>query len=435
MRCANIEEYFSAWRDGTITDDLKDQLVTHLAHCPKCADAWASYNEALDALQTDEVVVPDSFRKGWRDRVVAAEGLPRKRKDHADNRFARSFGFRGGGMLPKLAAAAVLIGAIGLSVVIGNSYRSQPLADHDGVYGYNKTIAEDQAAGLMADRAPMTMMEAEPFGAGAGAGEGANLRGVAPQSSIASGNANQAFSKAAAPLAAPLLAQQRKIIRTAQVTIETSAVEETCNRIEMLAASFGGYVQQSSIRRNTSDPDPDNPDSEERLSGNVQIAVPSEMFDQILSQLPDLGKVLHKNVSGQDVTEEFVDLEARLKNWRSQEDQLNLIMTKARNVEEILAVQNELGRVREEIERLTGRLQYLQRRTDFSDIYFAVVAPGNEQDDAAPSPFIEALRRLGRQLWDSVAGLLAFIVTVTPWIAFAVLIFLVGRSWWRKRDL
>lgn len=429
MRCANVKTFFSAWRDGTITDDVKDQLVTHLENCPQCADAWAGYNEALDALQSDNIAVPDSFRKGWRGLVAAAESLPHKRKDNVGSRrgSARSFGF-GGGLVPKLAAAAAIIVVIGLSVVFGNSYLSGPSAGTDDIYGQNKSLAqEDQAdAGLMADRAPMIMMEAESFGAGAGT----NLRGAVPSTvpsgGIAPGNANKAFSTATTPL----LSQQRKIIRTAQVTIETGGVEETCNRIEMLAVSFGGYVQQSSIRRYEGQPD-----SEEQLSGSVQIAVPSEMFDQILTQLPDLGKVLHKNVSGQDVTEEYVDLEARLKNWRSQEDQLNLIMTKARNVEEILAVQNELGRVREEIERLTGRLQYLQRRTDFADIYFTVVAPGNAQGDHSPSPIVEALRQLGRQLWNSVAGLLAFIVTVTPWLAFAAAIFLAGRYWWRKRSL
>lgn len=426
MRCANVRTFFSAWRDGTITDDVKDQLVTHLENCPRCADAWAGYNEALDALQFDNIAVPESFCKGWRSRVVAAESLPHKRKDNAGSRRdpARGFGFWGG-LVPKLAAAAAIIGVIGLSLVFGNSYLSGPPAGTDDIYGQNKSLAQENQAvgGLMADRgAPMVMMEAESYGAGAGA----NLRGAVPSSGIATGNANKALSAAAAPL----LSQQRKIIRTAQVTIETGGVEETCNRIEMLAVSFGGYVQQSSIRRQKGQTD-----SEEQLSGSVQIAVPSEMFDQILTQLPDLGKVLHKNVNGQDVTEEYVDLEARLKNWRSQEDQLNLIMTKARNVEEILAVQNELGRVREEIERLTGRLQYLQRRTDFADIFFTVVTPGNAQGNQPPSPIVEALRRLGRQLWNSVAGLLAFIVTVVPWLAFAAAVFLAGRCWWRKRSL
>lgn len=424
MRCAKVKELFSAWRDGEISNAVKDQLVTHLESCPHCADAWAGYNEALDALQSDTIEVPDSFRKGWRSRVVAAGILPHRDKgkstgkSNAGNRPVRRSVFMGSGVVPKLAAAAVLIGVIGLSIVFGNIDLFGPSAGNDSSYEYNRMPEEDQVGALMKDSGPMKMMEAKSFGAGAGD----NARGVAsaPQISAMTGSSAKTF---------PVASQQRKIIRTAQITIETGSVEETCNRIEMLAASFGGYVQQSSIHRNA-----DGPDSKEQLSGSVQIAVPSEMFDQILTQLTDLGRVLHKNVSGQDVTEEYVDLEARLKNWRSQEDQLNLIMTKARNVEEILAVQNELGRVREEIERLTGRLQYLQRRTDFADIYFTVVAPGSDQDPS-PSPFIEALRRLGRQLWDSVAGLLSFIVTLTPWIAFAVVVFLVGRSWWRKRDL
>ena len=409
MRCANVKDLFSAWRDGEISDAVKDQLVTHLESCPHCAEAWAGYNEALDALQSDTVEVPDSFRKGWRSRVAATGSRP--------GRPVRRSVFMGSGWVPKLAAAAALIVVVGLSVVFGNNYLSRPPArtENDGAYEYNMMLEEDQAGGMM-------MKE--------------SARGLAsapmppPQISAMPGGANVNMFSATAQT--QVTTQQRKIIRTAQITIETGSVEETCNRIEMLATSFGGYVQQSSIRRNT---DVDGSDSKEQLSGSVQIAVPSEMFDQILTQLPDLGKVLHKNVSGQDVTEEYVDLEARLKNWRSQEEQLNLIMTKARNVEEILAVQNELGRVREEIERLTGRLQYLQRRTDFADLYFTVVAPGSEQDDPSPSPFIEALRRLGRQLWDSVARLLSFIVILAPWLAFGVVVFLVGRSWWRKRDL
>lgn len=426
MRCANAKDLFSVWRDGGISDAVKDQLVTHLESCPHCAEAWAGYNEALDALQSDTVEVPDSFRKGWRSRVAAAGSLPQKGEGKSKSKSNGNAGscrpvrrsvFMGGGLVPKLAAAAALIVVIGLSVVFGNNYLSRPPArtENDGAYEYNMMLEEDQAGGMMMKESARGL---------------ASVPMPSPQISAMPGGANATMFSATAQT--QVTTQQRKIIRTAQITIETGSVEETCNRIEMLAISFGGYVQQSSILRNAG---AGGPDSKEQLSGSVQIAVPSEMFDQILNQLPDLGKVLHKNVSGQDVTEEYVDLEARLKNWRFQEDQLNLIMTKARNVEEILAVQNELGRVREEIERLTGRLQYLQRRTDFADLYFTVVSPGSGQEDPSPSPFIEALRRLGRQLWESVAGLLSFIVTLAPWIAFGGVVFLAGRSWWRKRDL
>lgn len=72
MRCANVRKLFSAWRDGEISDAVKDQMVTHLESCPRCADEWAAYNEALDVLQSDKMEVPDSFREGWRNRIVAA---------------------------------------------------------------------------------------------------------------------------------------------------------------------------------------------------------------------------------------------------------------------------------------------------------------------------------------------------------------------------
>lgn len=430
MRCANVRKLFSAWRDGEISDAVKDQMVTHLESCPRCADAWASYNEALDVLQSDKIVVPDSFREGWRNRIVAAaESLPRlSQRQRGNGKAGRRFvnspgfpGFLGSGLLPKIAAAAALIVVIGLSVVFGNLYLGRSSAVNEGNYDYRRAFDEGQMGGLVSESAPMAKMETKSFGAGVA--DGARGMASAPQSSALSGSGNEFGTTA------QVVAQQRKIIRTAQITIETESVEEICSRIEMLAASFGGYVQQSSINRNSGASD-----SNERLSGSVQIAVPSEMFDQVLTQLPSLGKVLHKNVSGQDVTEEYVDLEARLKNWRAQEDQLNLIMTKAHNVEEILAVQNELAQVREQIERLSGRLQYLQRRTDFSDIYFTVVEPDAKQDPT-PSPFIEALLGLGSRLWDSIAGLLSFIVIVAPWIGFAVVVFLLVRSWWRKREL
>ena len=148
-------------------------------------------------------------------------------------------------------------------------------------------------------------------------------------------------------------ATERMIVRIGNMSLVVEDVLAGMDHITELAHSFGGYVV-SSKRWGEG----------ERLVGSITIRVPAEHFDDAVIALRDLAvEVSSESTSSKDVTEEYVDLSAKLQNLEATEEQLLKIMEKAETVEDILDVQRELSNVRGEIERTKGRMQYLERTT------------------------------------------------------------------------
>lgn len=150
----------------------------------------------------------------------------------------------------------------------------------------------------------------------------------------------------------------QKIIRTAYVTIEVNDVPGTMENLKTLATAGGGYLSSSSINRGSSD----------RMYASVVMRIPAAGFEQVMTQLKSVGTVTSSQTSADDVTEEYVDLNARKTALKNQLDQFNKILAKATTVEDTLKVQVEIGKVQTELDRIEGRLKYLNDRIDLSTI-------------------------------------------------------------------
>jgi len=146
-------------------------------------------------------------------------------------------------------------------------------------------------------------------------------------------------------------ATERMIVRTGNISLVVEDVPVAMGQISELADSFGGYVVSSKRWG-----------KEERLAGSITIRVPAEHFGDAIKALRKLAvEVSSESTSSKDVTEEYVDLSAKLQNLEATEEQLLKIMEKAETVEDILNVQRELSKTRGEIEQTKGRMQYLER--------------------------------------------------------------------------
>ena len=149
----------------------------------------------------------------------------------------------------------------------------------------------------------------------------------------------------------PELGETRMIVRTAEIALVVKDVAATLDRVADLAAGLGGYVVSSKQWK-----------EEERLVGIITIRVPAEDFAGAMETLRGLAAdVTHEETLAKDVTEEYVDLSAKLRNLEATEEQLLRLMEKAEKVEDILNIQRELSRTRGEIEQTKGRMQYLER--------------------------------------------------------------------------
>ncbi|WP_135610840.1 DUF4349 domain-containing protein [Methanococcoides sp. AM1] len=216
----------------------------------------------------------------------------------------------------------------------------------------------------------------------------------------------------------------RKVITTSDVSLEVKNAPEAVDSIGAIASEYDGYVSSSSVY------DTYYGDSES-MSGYISIRVPAAEHDTVIDRIEALGKVTSKSTSGVDVTEEYIDVEARLSNLEKQEQRLQEILEMATTVEDVLEVEKELSRVRGEVESLTGRLNYLNDRIDFSTITVSVSEPRNITHSWG---LRDALSDSVRGFIASVNGIIVFIGVALPIVIFltvvgSVVIFVKRRVW------
>lgn len=188
-----------------------------------------------------------------------------------------------------------------------------------------------------------------------------------------------------------------KIIRTATVSLEVANVTETAASLSALARVQGGYVSSSDIESSGS-----------RHYGTVIIRVPQARFESALSGVKSAGTVRSFSTKGDDVTEEYVDLRAQKEAYEAQLAQYYVLMKKAVKISDILAIQQQIDRVQTELNRLEGRLRYLDDRIDLSTITISLNEPVPimaEQDQSPGHNFVLAVNK-------GIAGLLGLVDTV-----------------------
>jgi len=166
-------------------------------------------------------------------------------------------------------------------------------------------------------------------------------------------------------------AADRKIIRNADITMEVDSTTDAQQRVTSIAESNGGFVVTSEAKQRANvDP------AKRTLDIKLVVRIPASRFGSALDQIKQLaGNVSQANVSGQDVTEDFIDLEARIRTQKALELQFLEIMKQARKVEDALEVQRQIADVRTDIEKLEGRKRFLENRSSLSTITVNIQAP------------------------------------------------------------
>ncbi len=162
----------------------------------------------------------------------------------------------------------------------------------------------------------------------------------------------------------------RKVISTASVTVEVEEVQQAVGEVRLIAEGLGGFVEHlSSFGR------------PEQQRATITIRVPQDQFSTALERIEALGEVQAQTEGSEDVSERFIDLEARLKSALREEESLLSLLERANAVSEILTIERELSRVRSEIERFQGQLNFLERRVDLATISVNLVPPEEEADE------------------------------------------------------
>jgi len=212
------------------------------------------------------------------------------------------------------------------------------------------------------------------------------------------------------------------IIRNGDVSIQVDSVEVAIERVRQLAASLDGHIGNVSV----------NTGERQVRSAALEMKVPSAKFDDAMSGMAPLGKVERSTATAEDVGEEFVDISARVANAKRLEARLvTLLATRTGKLEDVLAVERELARVREEIERYEGRIRFLATRVATSTI----VANVHEKAPlVASQPGTNVLGHAFANMWRNfVRFIAAGIESLGVFIPLALIAWLGFWGWKRWR--
>jgi hypothetical protein len=211
------------------------------------------------------------------------------------------------------------------------------------------------------------------------------------------------------------------IIRTVTMTISVANVQEAYRQVERIVAEQNGLIAGSQMRQDG-----------DRTTATVTLRVPADpaTYQVTLERLRGIAeRVVDEQSQAQDITEEYVDLESRLRNLRASEESLLALLSRAQRVEDILAIQRELTNVRGQIEQIQGRKQALERRADMATITLQIrEASTFARTGWNPGETVtEALRALAQTVRGLATPAIWILVWTPLWGGALVLIWLLRR--------
>ncbi|MFF2753159.1 DUF4349 domain-containing protein [Psychrobacillus sp. NPDC058041] len=222
---------------------------------------------------------------------------------------------------------------------------------------------------------------------------------------------------------------ERMIIHKAIISTNVKNLANAQNNIEQKVKKYGGYIVESNVHRL----------DDQTSSGNMIVRIPEKHFETFLSDAEEVAsKVLERNVTGQDVTEQYVDLTSRIKSKRVVEERLLEFMKKAEKTEDLLKISSDLASVQEEIEVIVGKIKYLENQTSFSTVEMTmyenrVIIPEIDNKDLntwdkTKKQFVTSTNAL----LAAGSGIIVFLVGNLPVLLFLIVIGL-AIYWFIKR--
>jgi len=228
-----------------------------------------------------------------------------------------------------------------------------------------------------------------------------------------------------APAQQPEVAPGSMLVRTGQASLQVDSLEIGIARVRDVARRTGAVIANTSMEGG----------KQQTRAASLELRIPSERFDEAVNGLAPIGKVESVNVTVQDVGEEYVDVQARVANARRLEQRLvELLAHRTGKLSDVLTVERELARVREQIERYEGRMRYLRTRASISTLSIGIHEPYPiVADHPGARPIRDAFVQAWRNLVGVTAGLIAALGIVIPLGILVLVLALVARRWFPTR--
>lgn len=221
----------------------------------------------------------------------------------------------------------------------------------------------------------------------------------------------------------PGQAIEKKIIHTADVRFRVNDLKVATAGTKARVKAIGGYISNSSERREGGN-----------LENTLMIRIPFQKFDAFLTDAEKESIYTdYKNVSAEDVTAEYVDNSLRIKSKQKVFDRYLELLKQAKNVQEIMAVEENIRVIREEIEAKEGRQKFLDDQVTYSTITLTIYQV-TESTNAPEEPFYTKIWNNFRDGWGSVFNNIIGIFYLIPYLLIMGVVIYFIRRWWKKRN-
>ena len=225
----------------------------------------------------------------------------------------------------------------------------------------------------------------------------------------------------------PDVKDQRMIIKTGSITIEVEKFEDTEAKINEIVKKYNGYIANGKS----------NQSSNGSKSGTITMKVPADKFEAMISDASKIGRVLSQSVQANDVTAEYIDLEARIKTQRDLEQRITkLLNEKAGKLTEVIEVEEKLSSVRQKIESIEGKMKLLKSQSDLSTLTLNINEPKVETTTSGRGFFYEIGQAIEYGLWGLTRNMsfsISMIIATFPYIIIVLLILWFVRKYLKKR--
>lgn len=441
MTCEAIKNLMSAYIDKDLNDIEKTAFEKHIAQCGECREEYKLLLEmVLECNSIEEAELPENFREELHEKLTAEKA----KKTGFINRIGKNKWKAAAGLV-----AAVLVVAIGIgSSNLLNSGRLNMAKGESGVAEYDQMAPAAPEAAAENRTAEPSLSKAAPdlnFTIDNGGAVGAP-----PAVTKAEGAKTEmkiTFDESLTAQTAPAATyedrdSERKVIKSGYLSLKVKDVNSAVSEIKALANMRGGFVENSQVDNYTVNQVADAATG--KITGestvtqaNMSIRIPEAIFDEAMNTIKSMGKLVSENVNGSDITTAYRDTNARVENLKIQEKRLQELMAKTDKVSELMQVENELNRIRTDIEIQTGQLKQWDNLVALSTIQINLTEVKEEELKKVDVPNLwdEAYKGFISAINNVIKGLEAlFILTVTsiPYLLSAAVLALIGLFGYKK---
>jgi len=410
----------SSYIDRDMNDIDRIEFEKHLESCSDCME---EYNLLLSTIaycnNLEEIELPETFH----------QDLMAKIQDMGSDKSKKSFFKRNWRWVSGVAAVflVVVIGFSSLPGLAGLNKKDEAIAKEMerefGGYGIQSSAVENSKAEERQNDIDMEFSNSLDMASATDKASYALTMGAPEEVTTAKEKAIQSESQV----------YERKVITNGSISLEVTDFDNKMESIADLAERNGGYVESSYVD-NIISYEADGK-SEKLKTGNLTLRLPAAKFGSTVEEIKTMGEVINESTNSVDISEQYYDTATRIVNLEVQENRLRELISKAQNVDEILKIENELNRVRNEIDLMSTNMNRWDNQISLSTLYVNLkeVKAGKLESINVPTVWtnayngfvgaINTILRGGQRLFILIISTIPYLIILAVLILIAYIVY------------